>query len=256
MNSTVDVGELRSKVRDVYRDVAERPEDDYHFEMGRPLAERLGYAAADLDRIPAEAIASFAGVGYTFDLADLGPGDAVIDLGSGSGTDSFLAAHLVGPSGDVIGLDMTEAQLRKSEALRQRVAVANASFVKGFIEDLPFADASADVIISNGVINLSPNKEQVFREVARVLRPGGRLAIADMVTELPLTDGITGNASLWAACIGGAAQELDYRRMITQAGMTLEAVRDNPQYSFLSASALGATADFGVKSISLLAIKE
>lgn len=252
---TVDVGEVRSRVREVYRDVAERPEDDYHFEMGRPLAERLGYPPSALDRIPAEAIASFAGVGYFFDLASVQPGEVVVDLGSGSGMDSFLAARCVGDRGGVVGVDMTEAQLRKSERLRLRAGLDGVSFVKGFVEEIPLPDASADLVISNGVINLSPDKEAVFREVVRVLRPGGRLALADIVTESRLTEAIRCNASLWAACIGGAIPESEYLGTIERTGLSLRVVRDNEQYRFLSASAQGATAEFGVKSISLLAVK-
>ena len=252
---TLNVQELTSKVQAIYKQVAEEPEREYHFEMGRTLAERLGYAAANLDSIPQEAIASFAGVGYYFELAQLQTGESVVDLGSGSGMDSFLAAHLVGQQGRVIGIDMTDAQLHKAESLRQRDGLENVSFQKSFIEDLALEDASADVVISNGVINLSPDKEKVFKEIARVLKPGGRLALSDIVTEKQLTEAITCNASLWAACIGGAAQEQSYQDMIEQAGMKVIAVQDNPQYQFLSKSAQGATEKFGVKSISLLAVK-
>ena len=255
MNQTVNIEDLRTKVQGVYEKVAVEPEAEYHFEMGRRLAERLGYPSTELDRIPQEAIASFAGVGYYFDLADLQLGDEVIDLGSGSGMDSFLAALKVGSRGEVTGIDMTDAQLNKAEFLRKREGFRNLAFVKSFIEDLSFEDASADVVISNGVINLSPDKARVFKEVARVLRPGGRLAIADIVTEKQLTEAITCNASLWAACIGGAAQEQSYQHLIEQAGMRLMAFQANPQYQFLSKSAQEATKEFGVKSISLLAVK-
>jgi arsenite methyltransferase len=253
MMSTVNIEELRGKVRTMYQQVAEDPKGEFHFEMGRALAERLGYPSADLDRIPAEAIESFAGVGYYFDLADLREGETVLDLGSGSGMDAFFAARKVGPSGHVTGLDMTDEQLKKAESLAKRHGFKNVSFLKGYIEELPLEDARFDVVISNGVINLAAEKDKVFREIARVLRPGGRLAIADIVTEKQLTEDIVCDTSLWAACIGGAAQQDGYRSMIEEAGLRVFVMRENPQYQFLSRSAQGASKKFGVKSISLLA---
>jgi arsenite methyltransferase len=247
--------ELEQKVKDMYREVAQRPDGEFHFEMGRGLAQRLGYAPQDLDRIPAAAIESFAGVGYYFHLANLQPGEAVVDLGSGSGTDSFVAALKVGASGKIVGIDMTDEQRSKAERLRDEAGFTNVSYAKGYIEDLPCEDASFDVVISNGVINLSADKGKVFREVARVLKPGGRLALSDIVTESQLPDGITCNATLWAACIGGAMQQDDYRAAIEAAGLRVEKVQDNPQYLFISDNALGASKRYGVKSISLLAVK-
>jgi ubiquinone/menaquinone biosynthesis C-methylase UbiE len=248
----VDVVELTTKVKHMYRQVAEEPAGAYHFEMGRGLAARLGYPADLLDAIPAEALESFAGVGYFFDLAALRPGDRVLDLGSGSGTDSFAAAHLAGPDGRIVGVDFTEAQLAKARRLATRPGV---EFREGRIEALPVTDDERfDCVISNGVINLSPHKARVFAEAARVLRPGGRLAIADIVTEQPLTEAIVANADLWASCIGGAAQRDSYRTVIESAGLRIEQIRPNP-YRFLSEQARGASATFGVHSISLLAIK-
>ena len=142
----------------MYQDVAQNPHGEFHFEMGRALAERLGYRAADLDRIPAEAIDSFAGVGYYFHLLDEMQGARVLDLGSGSGMDSFIASLIAGPEGTVVGLDMTDAQRAKAEALRQRHGVRNITYVKGYIDALPFEDGSFDVVISNGVINLMVDK--------------------------------------------------------------------------------------------------
>jgi ubiquinone/menaquinone biosynthesis C-methylase UbiE len=250
-----DPKDLEAKVKAMYKSVAEAPDGEFHFEMGRRLAERLGYAPADLDRIPAEAIQSFAGVGYYFHLADLKGGETVLDLGSGSGMDTFVAALKIGPTGRVIGVDMTDAQRAKAERLRDRDGFTNVAYVKGYIEHLPVESGTVDAVISNGVINLSPDKPQVFREAARVLRPGGRVALSDIVTERPLPEGIVCNATLWAACIGGAAQQDDYRAKIEAAGLRLAKIEDNAAYQFISDNARAASLKFGVKSVSLLAVK-
>jgi SAM-dependent methyltransferase len=251
----VNVSELRDKVKAMYKAVAEEPHGRFHFEMGRDLARRLGYPASELDRVPPEAIESFAGVGYHLGLAAITPGERVIDLGSGSGTDLFLAARRAGPGGQVIGVDMTEEQLAKARRLAARDGYPTVRLELGYIEQAPLDDGSAGVVISNGVINLCDDKTAVFREIARILKPGGRAAISDIVTEHQLTEAIVCDASLWAACIGGAMQQDDYRRAIEAAGLTLRTVRENPQYQFISDSAQGATTTFGVKSISVLAAK-
>jgi ubiquinone/menaquinone biosynthesis C-methylase UbiE len=237
----------------MYREVAEHPEREFHFETGRALAERLGYPPAELDVIPAEAIDSFAGVGFYFDLAGLTWGETVVDLGSGSGMDAFLAARKVGDAGRVIGIDMTDAQLAKATALAERGRLGNVELRKGYIERLPIDDASVDVVISNGVINLAADKAVVFAEAARVLRPGGRLAIADIVSAFRLPERVTCDAALWAACIGGAMQRDDYRSAIEAAGFSVETVHENQQYRFASERADNATQKYGVTSISLLA---
>jgi len=253
--ATFDPKELESKVKAMYRSVAENPDGEFHFEMGRAMAERLGYAPADLDRIPAEAIESFAGVGYYFHLANAKPGETVVDLGSGSGMDTFIAALSVGPRGKVIGVDMTDEQRAKAERLRDRDGFLNVTYVKGYIEQAPLPDGLADLVISNGVINLATDKPKVFGEVGRLLKSGGRFAISDIVTERQLPESIVCNSTLWAACIGGAAQQDNYRQMIEAAGLSLVKQEDNPQYQFISDNAKGASKKFGVKSISLLAVK-
>jgi arsenite methyltransferase len=253
--ATFDPKELEAKVKAMYRSVAEDPHGEFHFEMGRALAERLGYPRADLDRIPAEAIESFAGVGYYFDLVGVKEGETVIDFGSGSGMDTFIAALKVGPRGKVIGVDMTDEQRTKAERLRDRDGFTNVTYIKAYIDNVPIGDASADVVISNGVINLATDKAAVFREASRLLKPGGRLALSDIVTEVQLPESIVCNSTLWAACIGGAAQQDDYRRHIESAGLAVAQVRDNTAYEFISDNARGASRKFGVKSISLLARK-
>src|SRR5919197_724306 len=255
MTITVDTRKLEEKVQRMYRAVATEPGGAYHFELGRPLAARLGYPAQVLDRIPAGAIESFAGVGYFFDLAELGVGEHVIDLGSGSGMDVFFAATQVGATGRVVGVDFTAEQLAKARRLATEGGFDQVAFSEGPIERVPAGDESADCVISNGVINLSPDKGRVFAEAARVLRPGGRLAIADIVSARQLKDSIVCDADLWASCIGGAAQRDAYREMIEDAGFRIEVVRENP-YRFISERAINACEKYGVKSVSLLAVKD
>jgi arsenite methyltransferase len=255
LKKSVDVVALEQKVKAMYRDVATNPHGDFHFEMGRAMAERLGYAPRDLDAIPAESIDSFAGVGYYFDLAKLQAGETVVDLGSGSGMDAFVAAFKVGEEGRVIGIDMTDEQLAKAGQLRDGAGLNHVSFREAYIESTGLDNGSCDAVISNGVVNLAPVKEDVFREAARILRPGGRLALADIVTDLRLPEGITCDATLWAACIGGALQIDDYISAIESAGLHVEHVKQNPEYQFISDSAQGATRKFGVKSVSILAVK-
>jgi arsenite methyltransferase len=153
-------------------------------------------------------------VGHFLDLAAGAPGEVVLDLGSGSGMDSFLAALRVGPEGRVIGVDMTAEQLAKARRLAAEAGIAQVEFREGYIERPPVEDAAVDVVISNGVINLAPDKRAVFAAAARALRPGGRLALADIVTERQLPEGIRCDAALWAACIGGAMQRERYREAI------------------------------------------
>lgn len=250
-----DPKDLETKVKDMYRAVAEHPDGEFHFEMGRALAERLGYPTGDLDRVPAEAIASFAGVGYYFHLAALAAGETVVDLGSGSGMDTFIAALHVGKKGKVTGIDMTDEQRAKAERLRDADSFTNVTYRKGYIEEVPLPAACADVVISNGVINLATDKGKVFQEAARLLKSGGRLAISDIVTEIQLPESIVCNSTLWAACIGGAAQQDSYRTLIKGAGLRVETVEDNPAYQFISENAKGASRKYGVKSVSILAIK-
>jgi arsenite methyltransferase len=249
----LDTTELEQRVKRMYEEVALEPEREFHFETGRPLAERLGYPPDELDRIPAAAIDSFAGVGYFLDLAAIEPGEAVLDLGSGSGTDSFLAALAGASKSRVVGVDMTEQQLSKARRLAVEAGFSTVEFRVGYIERPPVEPGAFDCVISNGVINLSPDKPAVFAAAARALRPGGRLALADIVSESQLPEGVTCDASLWAACIGGAIQRDDYRGAIEATGFEIEAWRENPEYRFVSDRADNATQKYGVTSISLLA---
>lgn len=255
LTKTVNKSDLEEKVKSIYREVASNPNANFHFQTGRKLAEKLGYPSVDLDGIPAEALDSFAGVGFYFDLANIKQGNIILDLGSGSGTDTFFASMKAGNNGRVHGIDMTDEQLDKALLLAEKNKINNVSLHKGYIESLPFEENFFDVVISNGVINLSAEKEKVFLEIARVLKPGGRMAISDIISEKQLTENITCNASLWAACIGGASQIDYYINIITGAGLVIKELRDNAVYEFLSKSAINACKDFGVKSITILAHK-
>ena len=193
----VDLDELRKEVRSKYREVAEEPTAEYHFHTGRDHALRLGYPATPLDQLPEEACEAFAGVGNPLFWGGPKPGERVVDLGSGAGMDTFLAALLVGPTGQVVGVDMTPQMLERSRALAQRLGLGNVEFREGFIEDLPVEDAWADVVISNGVINLCPDKLGVYRQIFRALRPGGRMTVADICLERPVPEEALRDIDLW-----------------------------------------------------------
>ena len=252
--SPVDTADLERRIVDMYTAVADGDRDGLHFETGAALAERLGYTRSLLDAVPAEAAAGFAGVGWFFDLAGIEGSEDVVDLGSGTGTDVFAAAAQL-REGRVTGVDMTPGQLKAAERVRLDAGIENARFVEGRIDDLPLPDESADLVISNGVINLCPDKASVFAEVERVLRPGGRLALADIVSARELKHATRSNAELWAACIAGAIPEEDYVAAIEAAGLRVQAVRANDAYDFVSDRALRACAHYGVRSISLIATK-
>lgn len=196
----LDVEVLRSEIRKVYADVASDPKRGYHFHTGPEYArDRLGYPQELLDRVPAEISASFAGVGNPFSLGPIRAGEVVLDIGSGAGMDSFIAANLVGPAGRAIGLDMTDAMLEKATAWQQRLGLRQLEFRKGLAEEVPLDDASVDVVISNGVINLTPDKAMVFREIHRVMKPGGRLQIADIIVQKEVPPAAKEDVAVWTA---------------------------------------------------------
>jgi SAM-dependent methyltransferase len=193
----VDPDLLREQVQLKYRDVALAPDRSYHFHTGRRLAARLGYAAAAVDALPVRAVESFAGVGNPFQLRSLEPGERVVDVGSGAGFDSFIAAGQVGPSGRVVGIDMTLEMLEKSRATATGLGLDQVVFREGLAEKLPIEDSWADVVISNGVINLCADKRQVFEEVKRVLRPGGWLQFADIANGRAVPPEALRDVDLW-----------------------------------------------------------
>lgn len=193
----VDATSLRRQVSAKYRDVATDPHGVYHFHTGRPLATRLGYEPAIVDRLPDRAVESFAGVGNPFSLRALQPGEHVVDVGSGAGFDSFVAAHMVGTSGRVTGIDMTAEMLGKARATVAQLGLGHVEFRDGVAEDLPVEDGAADVVISNGVINLCADKRAVFDEIRRVLRPGGTLQFADIANGRPVPPEALRDIDLW-----------------------------------------------------------
>jgi arsenite methyltransferase len=193
----VDAESLRSEVRDKYRAVAIDPSSAYHFHTGRALAARLGYEPDVVGALPEVGVESFAGVGSPFALRRLSPGERVVDVGSGAGFDSFLAAGQVGPDGRVIGVDMTPEMLAKSRATAELLGLDRVEFREGLAEALPVADDWADAVISNGVINLCADKRAVFAEIFRVLRPGGVLQFADIANGQPVPAEALRDIDLW-----------------------------------------------------------
>lgn len=193
----VDPDALREQVREKYREVAVDPGHTFHFHTGRPLAARLGYDTAAVDALPERAVESFAGVGNPFSLRSLGSGERVVDVGSGAGFDSFIAAGQVGPDGQVVGVDMTAEMLQKSRSTAEALGFGHVEFREGLAEQIPVEDGWADVVISNGVINLCADKKAAFEEIHRVLRPGGRLQFADIANGRPVPPDALRDIDLW-----------------------------------------------------------
>jgi arsenite methyltransferase len=193
----LDVDQLRVEVQKTYTAVSQEPERTFIFPTGRGWAADLGYPADLLARVPETACASFAGVASPFSLGRLQEGEDVLDLGSGAGMDSLVAAQMVGPQGTVTGVDMTPAMLERARRAADELGAANVRFVEGQAEQLPFAEASFDVVISNGVIDLIPDKDAVFSELFRVLRAGGRMQVADVTIQRPVSEEGQRNIDLW-----------------------------------------------------------
>jgi arsenite methyltransferase len=192
----VDVDLLKSEIKKIYTSVSVEPERDFIFPTGRPWAEDLGYPE-ELAKVPEAAVESFAGVANPWQLGRLAAGERVLDLGSGAGTDSLVAAQMVGEQGRVTGIDMTPAMLAKARAAAAEMGASNVEFVESEAERLPFPDGSFDVVVSNGVIDLIPDKDAVFSELFRVLTPGGRMQIADVTIQNPVSAEARRNIDLW-----------------------------------------------------------
>jgi SAM-dependent methyltransferase len=196
-NQELDVEVLREAIQEEYAEVAANPQKGFHFHTGRPLAHMLEYADEWLEGIPESSIESFAGTGNPFSLGELRPGERVVDVGCGAGIDSLIAAKKVGPEGSVIGVDMTPSMLEKARRASEEAGLANVEFRQGYAEALPIADGWADVVISNGVLNLMPDKAGALEEMSRVLNPGGRLQIGDILVQKAVPESAKRNIDLW-----------------------------------------------------------
>jgi arsenite methyltransferase len=244
-------------VQSMYTAVADQPDQEFHFPTGRRACEYVGYPASQLDQLPATAVESFAGVGYPFAADVVRSGDTVLDIGSGSGTDLLLAALLVGPEGRAVGVDMTPAMREKAMANAGSIGLSNVEVLDGNAESLPLLDETVDVVTSNGVINLVPDKRSAIAEIHRVLRPGGRVQIADIVvSDLP-SDECRAKPQLWAECIVGATTEADYLALFRDLGF--EAVERLDELDYFAASTSESTrrtaGGFGAHSMVMRAVK-
>lgn len=254
MSTHFPVSQLRAAIQEAYSEVALQPSCTFHFLSGRPLAERLGYGDELLLGIPEGAIDSFAGVGNPFATAALPAGAKVLDVGSGAGMDALIAARMVGPTGSVVGVDLTDAMVLRARQNAALVGATNTSFVEGVAEELPLPDGSVDVVISNGVINLCPDKPAVFRELYRVLRPGGRLQIADVLLEIPVSPHAKDLVHLWTDCVAGGVPVRDYLSMLNEAGFyTAKAVRSYD--TFAGAEVEQRAHRYGARGHDVLAVK-
>jgi SAM-dependent methyltransferase len=216
----VDRDRLRRGISEKYTEVAQEPEKGFHFHTGRPLAKMLGYADGDVERLPASSVESFAGTGNPFSMGEIRAGETVLDMGSGAGFDLLQAALRVGPSGRAIGVDMTAAMREKARAGAAALGLTNVEVRDGFLEELPVEDASIDVVISNGVLNLTPDKEAVMREVCRVLKPGGRFQAGDIVVHIDVPQEAKDDVELWSNCIAGALTQDEWTWVLGHVGFT------------------------------------
>jgi len=214
----LNIEELRASIRAEYSAVASDPSRGFHFHTGRTLARILGYRDEWIDALPIGAVESMAGTGNPFSLGALKPGEHVVDAGSGAGADSLIAARMVGPQGRVIGVDMTPEMLAKARRSAIEAGLANVEFREGYLESMPVPDAWADVVISNGVLNLVPNKEATLAEMYRVLKPGGRLQIADIALQKPVPRSAQSDVTLWTGCIAGGLLKAILEKKIRDAG--------------------------------------
>jgi arsenite methyltransferase len=216
----VDLDELRASIRAEYAAVAAEPDRGFHFHTGYRLAAILGYRQEWIETLPPGAVASMAGTGNPFALGEIVAGERVVDCGSGSGTDALIAGRLVGPTGWVVGVDMTPEMLNKARANAADAGLPGVEFREGVLERLPVETGWADVVISNGVLNLVPDKAAALAEMHRVLRPGGRLQVADIVLERSVSGASKQDISLWTGCIAGGLLEDELLELVASAGFT------------------------------------
>lgn len=243
----VDIESLRAAIRAEYAAVADHPDQGFHFHTGAHLAAILGYPEEWIAALPASAVESMAGTGNPFALGDLRPGERVVDCGSGSGVDSLIASRLVGPDGSVIGVDMTPEMLAKARRNAAVAGLRNVEFRQGILEALPVPDDWADVVISNGVLNLVPDKAIALAEFFRVLHPGGRIQLADIVLDRPVPLGSKSDVSLWTGCIAGGLLADEILALVKEAGFRDVEVRRGADV-FDGAPQHSNAADFGTVS--------
>jgi SAM-dependent methyltransferase/TusA-related sulfurtransferase len=214
----INLDALRLAIQEEYGAVALTPQQGFHFHTGRPLTRILGYSDAWLEGIPETSIESFAGTGSPFSIEEIRLGEHVVDVACGAGIDSLIAAKMVGPNGRVIGVDMTPAMLAKARHGAAQGQFSNVEFREGYAESLPVPDGWADVIISNGALNLMPDKAAALKEMARVLKPGGRLQISDLIVQKPVPASAKCKVDLWTGCIAGALLERELQAAVIEAG--------------------------------------
>ena len=260
MNSPViqglnlNIEELRTSIRQEYSAVANEPERGYHFHTGRKLAGILGYRDEWLNALPFGAIESMAGTGNPFSLGELKPGEYVVDCGSGAGADSLIAARMVAPNGRVIGVDMTQEMLSKARNNALEAGMTNVEFREGYLESLPVPDSWADVVISNGVLNLVPDKQASLLEMYRVLKPGGRIQIADIAVRKPVPEGAKSDVTLWTGCIAGGLLKTQLERKVAAAGFkNIEVLWGKDVFS--GAPQHSDAAEFGTLGVTIRASK-
>lgn len=248
----VDLDELRASIRAEYAAVASEPERGFHFHTGAHLAAILGYPQDWIEALPSGAVVSMAGTGNPFALGEIRPGERVVDCGSGAGADALIAARLVGPTGQVIGVDMTPQMLAKARASAAEAGLTNVEFREGLLERLPVETGWADVVISNGVLNLVPDKPTALAEMFRVLRPGGRLQAADIVLARPVSAASKQDVSLWTGCIAGGLLEDEFREFVAAAGFAdVEIVRGAEVFE--GAPQHSSAAEFGTRGAGIRA---
>ena len=248
----VDLEALRASIRAEYAAVASEPDRGFHFHTGYRLAAILGYPQEWIESLPRGAVVSMAGTGNPFALGDIRPGERVVDCGSGAGTDALIAARLVAPTGRVIGVDMTPEMLATARVNADEAGISNVEFREGLLEAMPVETGWADVVISNGVLNLVPDKAAALAEMHRVLRPGGRLQVADIVLERAVSATSKQDVSLWTGCIAGGLLEDELLTLIEAAGfMDVELVPGDDV--FAGAPQQSSAADFGTRSAGIRA---
>jgi SAM-dependent methyltransferase len=248
--SMVDVDQLRNAVRVEYAAVADHPDHGFHFHTGRRLAMLAGYPPEWIADLPSDAIDSMAGTGNPFALGGPRAGDHVVDCGSGAGADSLIAARLVGPSGSVIGVDMTPEMLARARSSQEAAGMSNVEFREGLLEALPVESGWADVVISNGVLNLVPDKAVALAEMYRVLRPGGHIQLADIVLAEPVPADAKTDVSLWTGCIAGGLLADELRAVVVGAGFTDVEILPGADV-FAGAPQASSAAEFGTRSVGI-----